>query len=141
MLFKTLLTVYLFALLHCPPRYQAAPPLLPELAGQWRWEKNTFRTRGMAGAQISTPASTGIDMQVHFINSNTLHLYHNGQLVQTKPYGIYQTVDTYERMFETSSSSLRPNLETGPISISGDTLTIDGGYNDTGARQTWVRVQ
>ncbi|MCC6460928.1 MAG: hypothetical protein IT260_10690 [Saprospiraceae bacterium] len=141
MLFKALLSIFLATLLHCPPQHLPAPPLLPGLAGKWRWEKNIFQTRGMAQAQVSTPASTGIDMQVHFFNSNTLHLYHNQQLVQTKPYGVYQTVDSHELMFETSRSQLSPDLETGLVAISGDTLTISGGYNDAGAQQTWIRVQ
>ena len=96
----------------------------------------------MPQAIISTPASTGVNMEVKFLPDQTLQLYHNGALVQNQTYHFWQPPNSPDmHILEINDRTLQPNLEEGPVTIQGDSLIISGGYNDAGATQTWRRVE
>ncbi|MBK8968800.1 MAG: hypothetical protein IPM36_19445 [Lewinellaceae bacterium] len=125
----------------CIHEKQPPAPTL-ELTGRWIWVESSFITRGMQQPSISTPASTSIAMEVEFLNGQNLNLYHNNTLVNSQAYELWQTPGNPDYILELGTRTLQPNLEEGPIYITGDSiLYIAGGYNDAGAGQTWRRVK
>ena len=115
---------------------------LKMLNGSWQWTESSFSSRGVPPS-VKTPASTRQEIVVTFKPDNQAIVFVNSQLAGTYSYTVTRPMDEYLMIRFSGGPAGTPAsqfLEEGPLTISLNSMTIAGGYNDAGSNQTFKKI-
>lgn len=113
----------------------------PTYEGKWKWEYSTLSSRGMAKQNLITPADLGTELVMELKRNNIMYLYHDGELVYKGEYTVNKSGDgTFIFAWDTDKFQVDPSPEVGPIEITAEEIMINGGYNDGGLNQKFIKI-
>ena len=120
---------------------KAISDAIKTLNGSWEWKESRFASRGVKPS-VKNPESTGQHVVVTFKPDNTVLVFRNKELLGTYLFTLTKPQDEYLKIaFSADKNGKVPEyLQEGPLSFSGNELTIAGGYNDAGENVTFRKI-
>lgn len=106
--------------------------------GRWQWEETRFVRRG--GEHITLPKDLGMEMEIELLPDGTMKVYHDKKWVKDYTYEVSQQEDLL-LFVPKVEEELSPNIETGILRCTPDSMEIVGGYNDAGGNQKFRRIK
>ncbi len=106
--------------------------------GRWQWEETRLVRRG--GESVTLPKDVGMEMEIELLSDGTMKVYHDRKWVKDYTYEIKQQSDLL-LFVPRVDGELSPNIETGVLRCTADSLEIVGGYNDAGGNQKFRRIK